>query len=128
GYKYSLLAGSTCSCGCYREAVKRTHGKSDTPEYKAWTGMLQRCENPNHGEYARYGGRGIAVTPAWHDYAVFAAAVGPRPTGHSLDRIDTNGPYEVGNVRWATPTEQSRNTRRNRWITIGGVTKLFSDW
>ena len=55
--------------------------------------------------------------------------VGERPTPkHTLDRIDNNGNYAPGNVRWATRTEQARNTRANRLITIGNETKTLAAW
>lgn len=42
--------------------------------------------------------------------------IGTRPEGKTLDRINTLGHYERGNVRWATPQEQSQNRLpRNYW-------------
>lgn len=75
--------------------------------------MKKRCHNPANKDYVRYGGRGIVVCRRWReDYAAFAADVGPRPSKrHTLDRIDNDGNYEPGNVRWATPEQQWRNRR-----------------
>jgi hypothetical protein len=80
----------------------------------AWQNAIQRCENPRFPRYQDYGGRGIAFHPAWrHDFRAFLRDVGPRPSAqHSLDRVDVNGHYEPGNVRWATTAEQNRNQRR----------------
>lgn len=36
-------------------------------------------------------------------------AIGLRPNGSTLDRVDTLGHYEIGNVRWATVAEQAAN-------------------
>lgn len=85
-----------------------------TPEYRAWQGMLNRCRSTKARLYYRYGGRGIKVCAKWEkNFAAFLADVGKRPTpNHSLDRIDNNGNYEPGNVRWATMREQMRNTSR----------------
>lgn len=46
-----------------------------------------------------------------------------------LDRFpDKHGNYEPGNVRWATPTEQQRNTRYNRLLTWNGETRCLAEW
>lgn len=75
--------------------------------------MRQRCYNPKHGKFPLYGARGISVCALWRrDYAAFLGHVGRAPTAaHSLDRIENNGHYEPGNVRWATATMQANNRR-----------------
>ncbi len=85
-------------------------------EYSAWSMAKQRCGNPRHPRFADWGGRGIRVCDEWlHDFPAFLAHIGPRPGPEfSLDRIDNDGDYEPGNVRWATRVEQRRNRRLNR--------------
>lgn len=84
--------------------------------YKTWDMMRQRCTNKNHTSYKRYGGRGIRVFPEWENsFVKFSEYVekelGPRPTGHSLDRIDNDQGYIPGNLRWASRKIQQRNRR-----------------
>jgi hypothetical protein len=89
------------------------HGYTGTPEYRAWSGLKQRCLNPDNKNWEAWGGRGITVFPGWvHDFPAFLAHVGPRPgAGYSLDRIDVDGNYEPGNVRWANVGMQNNNRR-----------------
>lgn len=86
-------------------------GRSKLPIYGRWSGMMARCYNPNVAIYKHYGGRGIRVCAAWHDFEQFYEDMGDPPPGMSLDRIDVNGHYEPGNVRWATQSEQCINRR-----------------
>lgn len=124
----------TNSCGClhheWRIEQNTTHGMSDSPEWGIWKSMKQRCQNSNHSNYPLYGGRGIKVCPEWENsFEQFYEDVGPRPSpNHSLDRIDGNGNYEPSNVRWATPTQQSRNSRKVRPITFNGKTQCVRAW
>ena len=122
-----LKSGHTTSCGC----VRRTHGCSrSSVEYGIWRGMKTRCSNPRDPSFHKYGGRGIDVCKRWReDFAAFLADVGPRPSpAHSLERIDNSRGYESANVRWATPAEQARNTRRNHYLTFRGETRTVTDW
>lgn len=105
---HSLLRGKSQSCGCGHAA---THGMCKTGTYHSWVNMLQRCCNPKHHAYKNYGGRGITVCEAFRTFEGFYAALGDRPHGKSLDRIDNSGNYEPGNVRWATRSEQAQNKR-----------------
>lgn len=109
-----------------------THGGSGTREYKIWAQMIQRCTNENDRAFAYYGARGITVCREWigrDGFAAFLEHIGPRPSlAHSVDRLDSLKGYEPGNVRWATATEQARNTRRNRIIEFNGELRCLSDW
>lgn len=88
-------------------------GHTMTPEYRLWLWMKQRCNRPKTSCYPRYGGRGIKVCERWlgrQGFSNFLADMGHRPSKeYSLDRIDNDGNYEPGNVRWATRIEQRHN-------------------
>lgn len=78
--------------------------------------MHKRCGDPSDSHYVNYGARGIRVCDEWYDVVAFIRhleeELGPCPDGHSLDRIDNDGNYEPGNVRWADSTTQRHNQRR----------------
>lgn len=80
-----------------------------TPEYKVYTQALYRCTNPKQAEYRHYGGRGIKFLFA--NFDEFIQVLGRRPTGMTLDRINNDGHYEAGNVRWVTQQVQTINRR-----------------
>lgn len=127
--------GVVQSCGCYsaESARKRftQHGQYKTVEYKTWNGMMQRCHNPKDARYPNYGGRGITVCPEWHGHdglLRFIDFMGQRPEGASIDRIDPDGNYEPGNVRWADDETQQNNKRKTASITVDGVTRSHTQW
>lgn len=123
----SMSRGSTKSCGCIRSDAHKTHGMTGTPEFLAWYGMKSRCYNENTTDYNIYGGRGIEVCKEWRDdFSAFFSHVGKRPSpNHSIDRINTDGNYEPGNVRWETATIQSRNQRIPKNNTSGAKGVYF---
>lgn len=125
----NLTGGHTNSCGCYLRdqtaKANRTHGESHknrTPEYVAYKAAKKRCKDDPH-----YSERGIQFR--FTSFEQFLDVLGRRPTPqHSLDRIDNDGHYERGNVRWATSSQQNTNKRSNKWLFIRGIFKPLSRW
>lgn len=118
----------------YVHGHARKHGES--PTYRTWMALRNRCLNPRQENYYKHGGRGIKVCAAWsgsHGFPVFLADVGEKPEGdYSLDRVDNDGHYSCGhceectangwpmNCRWATRFEQGSNKRNNRTFEYNG--------
>lgn len=130
----SLKSGNTKSCGCFKlDSIRKrqtTHGMSHSPEFWVWVAMNERCSNKKNRQYRRYGGRGISVCHRWKkSFSHFIADMGRRPSAkHELDRFpDNDGNYEPGNCRWATRKQQTRNTSRNRFVTVSGKRMCVRD-
>jgi hypothetical protein len=92
--------------------------------------MRQRCSNPKNKRFDRYGKRGIRVCERWEasfDAFVKDMGEGYRP-GLQLDRINNDGDYEPGNVRWVTVREQQNNKSSNKLIEWNGARLTLSVW
>lgn len=112
-----LTSGVPSQC---RSCASIIHGYSGSHYlYVLWNNLKIRCSNEKIRDYKYYGGRGITVYKKWCDFIIFKDYVleniGERPTrNHSIDRINNDGNYEPGNLRWATKKTQSLN-RRRKW-------------
>lgn len=120
-----LKGGDSTSCGCISLEKRTKHGHAaggPSPEYRSFNMMLARCRNLDH---PRYGGRGIKVCDRWNpeaggSFENFLSDMGPKPIGHSIERIDNNGDYEPANCKWADKKTQARNRSSTRYITYQG--------
>lgn len=119
-----------------------------SPERWAWLALKRRCGNSSDPAYAHYGGRGITVCKGISQtHLTIIAVLGYRPNGkirvrsrYSLDRIDNDKGYWCDscdechllkrslNLRWATPSQQANNQRKNVLITYEGVTLTITEW
>lgn len=129
---------ASSSCGCSRRVnQKGTHAPGETahPLHKTWRHMIDRCTNPANKSFVNYGGRGIRVCERWLDgdgkrsgLGCFAADMGDKPAGLTLERVDNDREYSPTNCTWADWKTQSRNRRFNRVVEFGGVSKPISAW
>lgn len=134
----NLKRGNTRSCGCLQVEVNiarsTKHGfdkrSGRLPEYVSWQKMKRRCQNPSDPAFENYGGRGIKVCDVWlKSFPEFLKHVGKKPSpDHSIDRIDNNGDYTPGNVKWSTVKEQCNNRRSNHVLEMNGTRKNLTQW
>ena len=142
----NLGGHKTISCGCYnRERDRRgdnfKHGgllnSKKERLYSIWSGMKQRCNNPNAPNFPRYGGRGITICDEWSDYTAFRewALSNGYADNLTIDRIDNDKGYSPDNCRWATKAQQVINrapytqpNHKKKLYTINGVTRTAQEW
>lgn len=120
--------GRTSWCrGCINEY--RRNRRENNPERVSYDSMIDRCNNPNNPRYHRYGGRGISICDRWMaSFDNFLEDMGPRPKGHSIDRIDNDGDYRPENCKWSSAREQYRNRSTTSLIEHDGLSMSEREW
>lgn len=114
-YNPSNYSESYRDWSTFTDQFLTTNRTTENPMYSLWNGMRARCTNENSMSYGYYGERGISMHPEWqNNFTKFATdilgLIGRKPHPfYSIDRIDNNGNYEPGNIRWVAPLKQARN-------------------
>lgn len=132
-YTRNVLFNSSTQCkSCSQRKAKTVHGEADESDlYRVWKAMKWRCNPRNKSQRKDYVDRGIFVCQEWAEsyvvFRVWAESSGYRK-GLTLDRRDNNSGYRPDNCRWITQKEQCWNTRRNKYVTAFGETKLLLEW
>ena len=124
------------SCGCLhldsarnKHIKHRSHGLHNSPTYKTWKSMLERCRNPANSSYKYYGAKGISVCDEWlNSFKNFLDDMGVRPNGTTLDRINNSEGYSKTNCKWSTYKEQARNRRTTVKIHFDGNELTLSEY
>jgi hypothetical protein len=146
----ALNSGNTKSCGCLRRElfIERTvtHGLTRTPElrkmYECWIDIKRKCYSSDRVRSASYIRKGIVLQESWvnscEDFVEYVKSLPDFGLDKSLDRINTNGNYEEGNLRWATKKEQAHNRSMCinntsgvtgvRFRVVGGNTYASAFW
>lgn len=142
----NLKFGTSKSCGCLQKDspghCKHGHSPSrakPSRTYTTWAGVLSRCTNQNEEAFKNYGGRGIRVCNGFQSFPGFLSAMGERPAGLTIHRVNNDGHYSCGrcaeclergwqmNCVWATRKVQMRHTRRSRVLTVRGITASLAE-
>jgi len=132
----SVTSGASTQCrSCSNVVASTTHGMRNHPQYQTWSNQKQRCRNENVPLYKNYGGRGISFSSEFEDFLVWLDYIEKlddyKKKGYTLDRIDNDGNYEIGNLRWASRSTQSSNTRKlrsNNTSGYRGVSETKNGW
>lgn len=135
-----VRTGNTTSCGCRQKELASLsnfkHGYSNKDlTYEIWKSIKGRIYNKKNKSYKNYGGRGVGIFPIWSvDFQSFYDYVSLLPhfkeETYSLDRINNDGNYEPGNLRWTTPHVQCANSRKHKNNKSGytGVSSYKKRW
>ena len=98
--KYDASDGLHPYCKDCRSELSKQYRK-DKPWCRWWVGAYQRCTNPKHRSFYRYGGRGIKFYLTMEDLETLWYRDGAwKLNKPSLDRIDNDGDYKFSNCRF----------------------------
>jgi hypothetical protein len=134
-YCSNLLSGQTTRCHDCAMKSRITHGHTvggkPTLTYKKWSTWKNRVTNPRSKPYKKINGVWVPILyeESFMEYEPFLAELGECPDPKlTIDRINWRGDYVIGNCRWATYTEQARNTSKNVNLELDGEVKCVAEW
>lgn len=125
---------SVCSKKQLFEPTKFTNNFNEDYLKTLWKNIKTRCLNKHNKDYTRYGERGIKIYYEWeNNFKLFEQWIiknlGHKPEiTYKLDRINNNGNYEPGNLRWVSNKHNCRNKSNNIFISISGESKTIAEW
>lgn len=92
--------------------------------------MIQRCTNPNHPFYERYGGRNITVCAEWKNRKAFKewATKNGYSESLTLDRIDNDRGYSPDNCHWVSIKVNCNNRSSSHMINAFGEKHSLKEW
>lgn len=124
-----LTSGQSTRCRACYAMSQTTHGRNTRdPTYSTWAHMKAHCLNPSDSGYARIGGIGIRFPLAWDTFEGFFAAMGERPVGHKLQRIDRSQDYGPDNCRWQATRVKLKPVSNQTIYVHGGLSKTVAEW
>jgi hypothetical protein len=111
-YMHNAKKAKTNVCStCVLLNRNTTHGKSASKAYQVWNNMMGRCYRESHKNYHRWGGRGITVVGAWHDFETFEIWFNKNYVeDFQIDRIDNDAEYSPDNCRFTSRDENIHNS------------------
>lgn len=96
---------------------------------------MDRCYKPHHPDYKTYGARGIRVSDEFRNRDTFVRYVFTLPNIHRalnyrwhLDRIDNDGNYERGNLRWVSHRKNQYRRTNTVMVEWWGKTYCRMEW
>ena len=125
----NMKKGASTNCNTCRGNKKRVRPKEYEYLCRRYYAAKARCTVETNPGYADYGGRGIKfLFSTLDEYINYVLSLPGASQDKEIDRIDNNGNYEPGNLRWADRNQQAKNTRRNRWVTYDNKEMVWSDF
>lgn len=107
----------------------KKYRKDIKPWFTSFDKAKQRCNNPNNTAYKYYGGRGIKFLMVLGDFENLwfrdKAYEMDRP---SIDRIDSNGNYEINNCQFIELSENSAKDSTKSIIQYTKENKFIRNW